>query len=326
MKNRASREIEVFSMSAIDLFAAAMGAFALLAIILLPYYQNEVIERTPENAIADLLRAAEDSAVETKIKKKALEKKRSASAANVSDIESKAQKLLAELRAAEAALKEKQAQAQRAVVVPEPIAEEPAPADEPEKKLVEFRFLGMNTTKDDIVVMMDMNKCLGGHEGSVQKAVKRIVSSLQDNHGLKIVGFQQTDSGPRTDVWPAAGNIRNVTGQSQTEANDFAKRLTGKFGGSASMLNAFEKTLNGPGEAIFLVSDGLPNPRVNDGLSPGALARRITQMNAGRKEIHSVVVGNYFDYRGTVEFMENLSTANNGQFMALASPNKGVCD
>ncbi len=325
MKQRA-REIEVFSMSAIDLFAAAMGAFALLAIILLPYYQNEVIERTPENAIADLLRAAEDSAVETKIKKKALEKKLSASAANVSDIESQAQKLLAELRAAEAALKEKKAQAQRAVVVPEPIAEEPAPADEPKKKLVEFRFLGMNTTKDDIVVAMDLNRCLGGHEESVQKAVKRIVSSLQDNHGLKIVGFQQTDSGPRTDVWPIGGSLRNVTPTSQTEANNFAKRLTGKFGGSASMLNAFEKILNGPGEAVFLVSDGLPNPRVNDGLSPTALARRITQINGGRKEIHSVVVGNYFDYRGTIDFMQALSDSNNGQFMALASPNKGVCD
>jgi len=33
MKRRSSRNIEVFSMSAIDLFAAAMGAFALLAII-----------------------------------------------------------------------------------------------------------------------------------------------------------------------------------------------------------------------------------------------------------------------------------------------------
>jgi len=328
VKRRASREIEVFSMSAIDLFAAAMGAFALLAIILLPYYQNEVIERTPENAIAELLRAAETSAVETEIKKKALAKKRSAAAANVSDIESQAQKLLAELRAAEAALLEKKAkaQSQRAVVVPEPIAEAPAPLDVPKKSLVTFRFLGMNTTKDDIVIAMDMNKCLGGHEASVEKAVSRIVSSLQDNHGLKIVGFQQTDSGPRTDIWPAAGNLRNINSTSQAEANSFAKRLTGKFGGSASMLNAFEKMLNGPGEAIFLVSDGLPNPRVNNGLSPNALARRITQMNAGRKEIHTVVVGNYFDYEGTVEFMENLSSANEGQFMALASPNKGVCD
>ena len=73
MKRRASREIEVFSMSAIDLFAAAMGAFALLAIILLPYYQNELREKTPENAIAQLLRAAQESSVETEEKKKALE-------------------------------------------------------------------------------------------------------------------------------------------------------------------------------------------------------------------------------------------------------------
>ena len=49
-------------------------------------------------------------------------------------------------------------------------------------------------------------------------------------------------------------------------------------------------------------------------------------MNAGRKEIHAVVVGNYFDYRGTIEFMENLAGRNQGQFMALASPTRGVCD
>jgi len=88
MKRRAAREIEVFSMSAIDLFAAAMGAFALLAIILLPYYQNEIRENTPENAISDLLRAAEDSKIETVEKKKALEAKRSAMAQNVSDVKS----------------------------------------------------------------------------------------------------------------------------------------------------------------------------------------------------------------------------------------------
>lgn len=327
MKRRSAREIEVFSMSAIDLFAAAMGAFALLAIVLLPYYQNEVIERTPDNAIAELLRAAQDSAVETEIKKKALAQKRSAAQANVSDIQSEADKLLAELRAAEAALKEKQAAATPpAVPEPEPIEDKPAPLDIPKKALVTFRFLGMNTTKDDIVIAMDLNKCLGGHEGSVEKAVTRIIESLQDNHALKIVGFQQTDAGPRTQVWPASGGLRNVNPNSQSDAKAFAQRMTTRFGGSASMLNAFEGLINGPGEAIFLVSDGLPNPRANQGLSPNALARRITQMNAGRKEIHAVVVGNYFDYEGTVEFMETLSGNNNGQFMALASPTKGVCD
>jgi len=252
----------------VDIFAAAMGAFALLAIVLLPYYQKEIKENTPENAIADLLRAAETSAEATIIKRKALEAKRSAAAQNVSDIESDAQKLLDKLRAAEAALREKKAESQRAIVVPEPVEDKPAPTEveTPKPALVSFRFLGLKTAKDDVVIALDMNKCLGGHEESVDRAMERIISSLQDNHALKIVGFQQTDSGPRTRNWPRSGGLSRITEPNRA------------------------------------------------------------QVNAGRKEIHSVVVGNYFDYRGTIEFMEKLSQSNNGQFMALASPTKGVCD
>jgi len=327
MKRRASREIEVFSMSAIDLFAAAMGAFALLAIILLPYYQKEIREITPENAISDLLRAAQDSQVETVEKKKALEAKRSAAAQNVSDIRSDAQSLLAALRAAEAALLEKRAAAiPPAAPEPEPIDDKPAPTPSESKAKISFRFLGMKTKEDDIVIAMDMNRCLGGHEESVKKITSRIINSLQDNHALQIVGFQQTDSGPRTRLWPSTGSLRRINTGSKSEATQFAGSLTRSFGGSASMLDAFTKILNGPGEAIFLVSDGLPNPRANNGLSPGRLAREITSLNNGRKEIHTVVVGNYFDYRGTVDFMESLAEQNNGQFMALASTENGVCD
>jgi len=92
------------------------------------------------------------------------------------------------------------------------------------------------------------------------------------------------------------------------------------------MLDVFEDLLNGPGEAIFLVSDGLPNPRANKGMQPTALAREITRMNNGRKEIHTVVVGNYFDYKKSINFMEDIAERNNGQFMALASGRSGNCD
>jgi hypothetical protein len=327
MKRRASREIEVFSMSAIDLFAAAMGAFALLAIILLPYYQKEIQENTPDNAISDLLRAAQDSQIETAEKKKALEAKRSAAAQNVSDIKSDADKLLAALRAAEAALLEKKAAAKPiAVPEPEPIEDKPAPTPSEKKAEITFSFLGMKTKKDDIVIALDMNRCLGGHEESVKNATSRIVDSLQDNHALRIIGFQQTDSGPRTRIWPRSGSLKRINTSSKGEATRFAAGLTNSFGGSASMLDAFKKMINGPGEAIFLVSDGLPNPRANNGLTPGRLAQEITRLNNGQKEIHTVVVGNYFDYSGTVEFMETLAGRNNGQFMALASTRNGVCD
>ncbi|GLQ19450.1 vWA domain-containing protein [Algimonas porphyrae] len=327
MKRRADREVNVFSLSAVDLFAAAMGAFALLAIILLPYYQKEIRELTPENAISDLLRAAEDSSVETVEKRKALEAKRSASIQAVSDIRSDADKLLAELRAAEAALLEKQAEVIRATPEPEPVVDKPAPQDSPKPALVSFRFLGLKTAQDDIAIALDMNRCMAGHERSVARAIDRIIDSLQDNHALRVIGFQQTDSGPRTQAWPPGGGLRNVNAAgAQTQAKQFAARLTTQFGGSASMLDAFQTLLNGPGQAIFLVSDGLPNPAANNGLSPNRLVRELTRLNNGRKEIHTVVVGNYFDYDGTVEFMEELAERNSGQFMALASTDQGVCD
>lgn len=324
MKRRATREIEIFSLSAIDLFAAAMGAFALLTIVLMPFYQKEVRERTPENAIADLLRAAENSVVATEEQRKALEAKRSASASNVSAIKSDAESLLAKLRAAEAALLEKKANAEPIVAVPEPIEKKPGPKKQ--DSVVSFRFLGMKTRKNDIVLALDMNRCMGGHEASVTQAVERIIGSLQEDHSLQVVGFQQTDAGPRTQDWPGGGRLQRINGSTRAQAINFSEGLTKRFGGSASMLSAFQAMINGPGEAIFLVSDGLPNPRANDGLNPSQLVRRITQINAGRKEIHTVVVGNYFDYTGTVEFMERLAEENGGQFLALASATSGVCD
>ena len=92
------------------------------------------------------------------------------------------------------------------------------------------------------------------------------------------------------------------------------------------MLSAFQRAFQTNAEALFLVSDGLPNPRANRGLGPDQLVGEITRMNGGRKEIHSVVVGNYFDYEGTVDFMEKVAARNQGQFMALASNTQGVCD
>jgi hypothetical protein len=42
---RPSREINIFSLSALDLFASAMGSFILIAVMLFPYYQKSAIVR-----------------------------------------------------------------------------------------------------------------------------------------------------------------------------------------------------------------------------------------------------------------------------------------
>ena len=49
MKRR-SREISIFSMSALDLFASALGAFILIAIVIFPYFPNTT--RSPVVVVA----------------------------------------------------------------------------------------------------------------------------------------------------------------------------------------------------------------------------------------------------------------------------------
>jgi hypothetical protein len=58
---RPSRNIEIFSMSVLDMFASALGAFIMIAIILFPYYQkNRPIKEKLDAAVAELKRTQED--------------------------------------------------------------------------------------------------------------------------------------------------------------------------------------------------------------------------------------------------------------------------
>lgn len=57
MKSK-NREINIFNMSALDLFASALGAFLLLAVVALPYFGNTAI-MDDEEAAAELQRTRE---------------------------------------------------------------------------------------------------------------------------------------------------------------------------------------------------------------------------------------------------------------------------
>jgi Mg-chelatase subunit ChlD len=99
---------------------------------------------------------------------------------------------------------------------------------------------------------------------------------------------------------------------------DFTAGLSGQYGGSSPLAAAFEEAFSSEAGAIILISDGLPNPAFNKSLPPSALVRDITLNNTAGKEIHAVTIGDYFKYRGTVQFMESLARANSGGFLALA--------
>jgi len=306
------RNLGVYSLSAIDLFASAMGAFIIITIILMPDYQKEVRLEGHLEYIESLASQTEALVNETELGSDST--RESLSTAQTRQLE-----LQAEQEIMSSELETIRAQLQARMDHPPPPPPSPVETEEDQgSNLVTFRFLGLKTNKTRLLLLIDMNKYLAGHEALVAKTVARALESLQSGYEFGILGFQQLDSGPRYHRWPEDGGLITMSGSNRAKALRFVRQLSGKFEGSSSVRDALSLAFAGPAEAIILISDGLPNPAYNGDLPPRALIQDIVLSNTRGKEIHAVTIGDYFRYKGTVEFMESLARANSGNFLALA--------
>lgn len=305
------RNLGVYSLSAIDLFASAMGAFIIITIVLMPDYQKEVrleghlaqIESMANQVEADL----DDTVVGMDSLQLAFE------TAQQRQLELQAEQ---EIMSSEVEVIRARLQAHAEQPPPAPKLEESD--EELGSNLVTFRFLGLKTDKTRILVLVDMNKYLAEHEVLVMRTVARALDSLKPGYQFGILGYQQLDSGPRYHRWPQDGSLAPMNGRNRGQALAFVHSLAGQFAGSSSLRAAMDLALTSPAEAVILISDGLPNPAYNKGLPPRALIQDIVMSNTRGMEIHSVTLGDYFKYKGTVDFMENLARANAGGFLALS--------
>jgi len=306
------RNLGVFSLSAIDLFASAMGAFIIITIILMPDYQKEVRLEGHLEYIESL--AGETEAILNDTELGIISTSESLSTAQTSQLELQAEQ---EIMSSELETIRARLQARNDNPPPPP----PSPVeteDELGSNLVTFRFLGLKTDKTRILLLIDMNKYLSDHQALVARTVARALESLQAGYEFGILGFQQLDSGPRYHRWPENGGLVPMNGSNRAQALRFVRQLSGQFEGSSSLQDAFAQAFASPAEAVLLISDGLPNPTYNGGLPPRALIQDIVLSNTNGIEIHAVTIGDYFKYKGTVEFMESLARANSGSFLALA--------
>jgi hypothetical protein len=302
----------VFSLSAIDLFASAMGAFIIITIILMPDYQKEVRLEGHLAYIEALKGQTEAILNDTEMGVTSLNEALTTAQRREMELQAEHDIMSSELETIRAKL-----QARNEEPPPPP----PSPVETEEElgsNLVTFRFLGLKTDKTRILLLVDMNKYLSDHEALVARTVVRALDSLKSGYEFGILGFQQLDSGPRYHRWPENGGLAPMSNANRAQAQRFLSQLAGQFEGSSSLRDAFAEALETPAEAIILFSDGLPNPAYNGGLPPRALIQDIVLSNTRGIEIHSVTLGDYFKYKGTVEFMENLARANSGSFLALS--------
>ena len=306
------RTFEVYSLSAIDLFASAMGAFIIISIIMMPDYQKEV------RSLGDL-EYLEQLAGQTQAMLDQTEQGRRDVLDALRAAQTRQRELQARFETVSAELETLEAQQQARLDQPPPPPPSPEVTEDDEgSNRVTFRFLGLKTDEKRILFLVDMNRFLATHEPLVRESVIRAMDSLQDGYRFAILGFQQQDSGPVYYRWPENGELAPMNDRNRVDARRFMGIISDKYEGSSSLLSAFGEAFNSEAAAIVLFSDGLPNPGYNNGLAAGPLVRAITVANRRQQEIHAVTLGEYFKYRGTVEFMESLARANGGGFLALS--------
>ena len=311
MRSR-NRNFEIYSLSAVDLFASAVGAFIIISIILMPDYQKEVRSQGDLEYLEEL--AGQTQALLEQTEEGSQDVLEALFAA-----QTRHERLQAEMDTVSAELETLNAEQQARLDQPPPPPPSPVVTEEEEgRNLVTFRFLGLKTDQRRILFLVDMNRFLAAYEPLVRQSVIRAMESLQDGYEFAIIGFQQQDAGPRYYRWPEDSKLVAMTDRTRADAKAFLRGISGNFEGSSSVLSAFDEAFDSDAGAIVLFSDGLPNPIYNNGLVSGQLVRAITVANRRQQEIHAVTLGDYFKYKGTVEFMESLARANGGGFLALA--------
>ena len=304
---RLNRDTTVFSTSAIDLFASALGAFILLVMILFPYYRNagsdDAFSRTQEiqdmrrlasGEIADLLAARQVSTSELQ---------------DMNEANRGIEQAISRIRRQMADIKTQ-------------LAEEPIPEPEPVEEIteepqalvagVEFSILGLATEAKTFVIVIDMSGSMLSYTDLMVSSVLEMLEPLDETNDFAIIGYQGTPS-PALWTYPDRSGLAQATPANIDDAKNFVLSLARRFSGSTPTHYALLSALQYPAEAVILLSDGEPDN------APGFILQDIGGLNRFEgREIHTVAIGDYTQNRGLVMFLQTLARQNGGDFVGVS--------
>lgn len=309
------RNISVFSISALDLFAAALGAFILIVLVLFPYYKlggtdvsmEELEEQVRKRRLVASSTQSEMSlirALQSEIR--LLDKQYLTVQENMSVVVDR--------------IREVQKQTSDIQIPDPPPVPKPDPDPVPEptpiipprstNQGVEFSILGLATTRKEVVIVVDMSGSMKAHVSNVSQALNEILDAMKPDNRFAIVGYR---GGPTYDSFPRGGSFVATTPATISQARDFVSGMSRRFGGGTPTQNAMVRALNMRPEAVILISDGAPD----DG-SPVEIIGNITNRNRGRAEIHTVAIGDYTKDKNLTLFLQELANRNRGDFVGRA--------
>lgn len=306
-----NREISIFNISALDLFAAALGAFILIVLILFPYYNKGGTDQMTVEQLEEQIRQRRVTADQTQsemAKVRLLEaelallnKKFLTEKENLSEMESRIAELIEEA-------------AQIEIPDPPPIPK-PEPTQPPPRNVargVEFSILGLATEKKRFVIVVDMSGSMVSYTDIVTTAVKEIITQMKPDSEFAILGYRGTNGFV---THPSTGGLTRATPQAVSGALSFVNQLPRQFSGGTPTQGALVRALNMNPEALILLSDGEP-----DDATPANIIQAISQRNqtTARAEIHTVAIGDYTKDPKLTLFLQELARRNRGDFVGIS--------
>lgn len=294
-------EVSVFSTSALDLFASALGAFILIVLILFPHYRNE--GPAPANAEIEetIQKRRDDGGKATQLLLAAADAERQIDVleGKLASVESDIQKVKSQIANVEK---------------PEPAVGqdegEESGAKAPSKG-VEFSILGLETNAKSFVVVIDLSGSMVKHGELVRATVLEILEPLTKDNKLLIMGYQQIANITR---FPSSRTPVPVTPQVRAQATRFINTLDFK-GGTPTNL-ALSQAMTVPADAVILISDGEPT----DG-KPRDIIANVNAANIGRqrRQVHTVAIGDYTSNQNLTRFLMEIASQNDGNFVGVQS-------
>ena len=298
MKKR-SREISILSMSTIDLFASALGAFMLITIVLLPFFPNLNISGREK---AELRQAK----VKLQQAKAELEQVK----AELQQATAQAERERATLDQQTAKLEREKAQLERAMT------KVPQTKIQLEKQVAALQqeiddtsvLLGIRTKAKRFVFVIDMSSSIYQPEQHdyrqfIALSMHDILAAFKSEIEVRLIGFQGAEL---LHYWPQDGGYFQVKENTRDRVVSLVKNWMKSIGGGSPTRVALLAALELHPEEIILLSDGAPTEDWH------MVVQAVTAENKQKIPIHAVAVGNYTADRDFIDFLVQLTEQNNG--------------
>ena len=323
MKKR-SRELSIFSMSALDLFASALGAFILITIVLLPFFPNlnmsgqekaelEQAQAELEQAKAELEQAEaelEQAKAKSEREKAKLEREKAKleqEKAKLEQAKAKAPKTESQL---EKRVKALQKELERAK------AKAPKAKGQLEKRVEALQkeiddttvLLGIKTKAKKFVFVIDMSGSIyqpgqQDYRQFITLSIQDMLAAFKSEIEVCLIGFQGSN---QLHYWPQNRGYfqvkKNTRDRVVGQVKNWMKLVDGGTPTRAALLAAIALDP----EEIILLSDGAPSEDWH------MVVRAVTTENRRKIPIHAVAVGNYVSDRKFIDFLVQLTERNNG--------------